>query len=110
TIWDAGSALVFAVPMVQIFLYSDGGLAGFDSMPQTLALGLSFAAGQMWAFIAPVIGALGAFLAGSNVFSNLMFSQFQFEMAEQSKLDPSWVVALQSVGAAAGNMFSVHNV
>lgn len=110
TIWAAGSALVFAVPMVQIFLYSDGGAAGLESMPQTLALGLSFASGQMWAFIAPIVGALGAFLAGSNVFSNLMFSQFQLEMAEHSNLNTLWVVALQCVGAAAGNMFSVHNV
>lgn len=110
TIWAAGSALVFAVPMVQIFLYSDGGAAGLESMPQTLALGLSFASGQMWAFIAPIVGALGAFLAGSNVFSNLMFSQFQLEMAEHSNLSTLWVVALQCVGAAAGNMFSVHNV
>ena len=110
TIGAAGSALVFAVPMVQIFLYSDGGAAGFESMPQTLATGLSFASGQMWAFIAPVVGALGAFLAGSNVFSNLMFSRFQLEMATSSNLGPVWVVALQCVGAAAGNMFSVHNV
>lgn len=110
TIWAAGSALVFAVPMVQIFLYSDGGAAGFESIPETLATGLSFASGQMWAFIAPVVGALGAFLAGSNVFSNLMFSRFQLEMAENSNLGPLWIVALQCVGAAAGNMFSVHNV
>ncbi|WP_449354789.1 L-lactate permease [Virgibacillus natechei] len=110
TIRSAGAALIFAVPMVQVFLNSDGGAAGFESMPETLAAGLTFASGSMWAMIAPFIGALGAFLAGSNVFSNLMFSKFQLDMATSSNLEPSWILALQSVGAAAGNMFSVHNV
>lgn len=110
TIGAAAASLIFAVPMVQVFLHSDGGAAGFESIPDILATGLSFMSGSLWAFIAPVIGAMGAFLAGSNVFSNLMFSQFQLKMALNSNLSPSWVIALQSVGAAAGNMFSVHNV
>lgn len=110
TIGSAGSALIFAVPMVQIFLHSDGGAAGFQSIPETLAEGLTGVSGSMWAIIAPFVGALGAFLAGSNVFSNLMFSKFQLNMAINSNLTPSWILALQTVGAAAGNMFSVHNV
>jgi len=110
TIGSAGAALIFAVPMVQVFLHSDGGAAGFESMPETLATGLTVISGNMWAFIAPIVGALGAFLAGSNVFSNLMFSHFQLNMATYSNLESSWILALQSVGAAAGNMFSVHNV
>jgi len=110
TIGMAASSLIFAVPMVQVFLHSGGGTAGFESIPSTLASGLTFLSGNSWAFIAPVIGAMGAFLAGSNVFSNLMFSEFQVEMALNSNLNPVWIVALQCVGAAAGNMFSVHNV
>lgn len=106
----AGAALVLAVPMVQIFLQSDGGAAGFMSMPSVLAEGFSFVSGAMWTFVAPIIGAIGAFLAGSNTFSNMMFSLFQFEVAENIGLNPSWIVALQSVGAAAGNMICVHNV
>lgn len=110
TIAAAAASLIFAVPMVQVFLNSGGGASGFDSIPNTLASGLTFLSGDMWAFIAPLVGALGAFLAGSNVFSNLMFSQFQLEMAVTSNLNAAWVIALQCVGAAAGNMFSVHNV
>ena len=106
----AGAALVLAVPMVQIFLQSDGGAAGFMSMPSVLAEGFSFVSGAMWTFVAPIIGAIGAFLAGSNTFSNMMFSLFQFEVAENIGLNPSWIVALQSVGAAAGNMICVLNV
>ncbi len=39
-----------------------------------------------------------------------MFSLFQFGVGERIGIDPSWVVALQAVGGAAGNMICVHNV
>jgi lactate permease len=60
--------------------------------------------------IAPSIGALGAFIAGSNTISNLMFSLFQFSVAEQLALPAAFMVSLQAVGAAAGNMIAIHNV
>jgi lactate permease len=106
----AGATLLFAVPMIQIFINSDGGAAGYESMPVVLAQGFTFITGGIWAYAAPLIGGLGAFLAGSNTFSNMMFSYFQFEVAQNIGANPTWVVALQSVGAAAGNMVSVHNV
>jgi lactate permease len=40
----------------------------------------------------------------------MMFSLFQFEMGERMAVDPMWIVALQAVGGAAGNMICVHNV
>src|SRR5699024_5458067 len=86
TIAIAASSLIFAVPMVQVFLNSGGGSTGLDSIPNTLANSLTFLSGDLWAFIAPLVGALGAFLAGSNVFSNLMFSQFQVEMSVFSNI------------------------
>ena len=39
-----------------------------------------------------------------------MFSLFQFDMGQRIGVDPVWVVALQAVGGAAGNMICVHNV
>ncbi|MEE2044914.1 L-lactate permease, partial [Nocardiopsis tropica] len=59
---------------------------------------------------APWIGALGAFVAGSNTVSNLMFSLFQFSTGERIGIPPETVVATQAVGGAAGNMITVHNV
>ncbi len=35
---------------------------------------------------------------------------FQFGVAEKIGADPPWVVALQAVGGAAGNVICVHNV
>lgn len=39
-----------------------------------------------------------------------MLSLFQFETGKQIGADPSWIVALQAVGGAAGNMICVHNI
>ena len=81
-------------------------------MPVTLANGAASLAGGTWPFFAPWIGALGAFVAGSNTVSNLTFSLFQFTTAANIGLvgSAAVVVAAQAVGGAAGNMITVHNV
>ena len=106
----ASMALIFTVPMVQVFINSDGGAAGFDRMPIELADGVAALAGSAWPLFATFIGGLGAFVAGSNTVSNMMFSSFQFGVGERIGVDPTWVVALQAVGGAAGNMICVHNI
>ena len=107
---SASIALVFTVPMVRVFVNSAGGAAGFDQMPIVLADGVASLAGGAWPIFAPFIGGIGAAVAGSNTVSNMMFSQFQFGMGERIAVDPVWIVALQAVGGAAGNMICVHNV
>lgn len=106
----ASVALVFTVPMVQVFLNSGGGGAGYDQMPIVLADGVAALAGGVWPIFAPFIGGIGAAVAGSNTVSNMMFSLFQFGMGERIGVDPTWIVALQAIGGAAGNMICVHNV
>ncbi|MCY1371181.1 Glycolate permease GlcA [compost metagenome] len=66
--------------------------------------------GGVYPFFAPAVGALGAFIAGSNTVSNLMLSQFQFNTAGLLGVSGAMMVAAQSVGAAAGNMIAIHNV
>ena len=106
----ASVALVFTVPMVQVFLNTAGGTAGYERMPIVLADGVAGLAGGAWPIFAPFIGGIGAAVAGSNTVSNMMFSLFQFGMGERIAVDPTWIVALQAVGGAAGNMICVHNV
>jgi len=110
TALQASMALIFTVPMVQVFINTDGGAAGFDRMPIALADGVAALAGSAWPLFATFIGGLGAFVAGSNTVSNMMFSSFQFGVGQRIGVDPTWVVALQAVGGAAGNMICVHNV
>ena len=106
----ASVALVFTVPMVQVFINSGGGAMAYDKMPIVLANGVASIAGGAWPIFSPFIGGLGAFVAGSNTVSNMMFSLFQFEMGVQMGVDATWIVALQAIGGAAGNMICVHNV
>jgi len=113
TMLDAAPALLLAVPMVQVFINSAAADGSLVSMPLVLAQGAAAVAGQAWPNVSPWVGSLGAFIAGSNTVSNMMFSYFQFSTAQQIALNidqSAVVVALQAVGGAAGNMICVHNV
>lgn len=110
TLVGAGMVLVFTVPMVRIYINSGQNPEGLSSMPVVMASWAAEHLGGVWPLIAPAVGALGAFIAGSNTVSNLMLSEFQYEVALQTGFVPALVVALQAVGAAAGNMIAIHNV
>lgn len=106
----AGFVLMFTIPMVRLFINSGVNLADLPSMPMASAQMFANWFGEAFPLISPTIGALGAFIAGSNTVSNMMFSQFQFEAAMSLGLSPVWFLAAQAVGAAAGNMIAIHNV
>jgi lactate permease len=106
----AGFVLIFTIPMVRVYINSGVNAGGYASMPLAMAQWVADNVGGVWPFFAPWIGGLGAFIAGSNTVSNLMFSMFQHGVALNLGIAGSLVVALQAVGAAAGNMFCIHNV
>jgi lactate permease len=110
TLLGAGFVLIFTVPMVRIYINSDVNALGLQSMPIAMAEWVSLNVGAVWPFFAPFIGALGAFIAGSNTVSNLMFTLFQYGVATALSISGAMIVALQAVGAAAGNMIAIHNV
>jgi lactate permease len=95
---------------VRVFIDSGNNVAGRNSMPIFLAERLADIAGAAWPFFAPWVGAMGAFVAGSNTVSDLMFAVFQYGVAAAAGLPILLVLALQAVGGAAGNMITVHNV
>ena len=110
TILSAGFVLIFTVPLVRIMINSGVNYNDTASMPISMAQGVSNLMGQIYPIFAPTVGAIGAFLAGSNTVSNLMLSQFQYETANLLNISGVLMVAAQSVGAAAGNMIAIHNV
>ncbi|WP_462421441.1 L-lactate permease [Salinicoccus sp. Marseille-QA3877] len=110
TILSAMAALIVSVPLVQVFINSGINDAGLESMPLVLAQAAAGLFGDSWPLISPTIGAMGAFAAGSNTVSNMMFGLFQFGVADQINANPLIIVSLQAVGGAAGNMICVHNV
>ncbi|WP_293005508.1 L-lactate permease [Nitrosomonas sp.] len=110
TLLGAGFVLIFTIPMVRILINSGVNLADFPAMPQVMAQWVASTVGNIYPFFAPAVGALGAFIAGSNTVSNLMMAQFQFDSAQLIGVSSALLVAVQAVGAAAGNMIAIHNV
>ena len=62
--------------------------------------------GSLFPLMAPVIGAVGAFVTGSGTSSGLLFGSVQLQAAEALGTDPYWIVALNSLGVGAGKMIS----
>lgn len=107
-----GSAIALgaALPMVRIFINSGVNALGLESMPVELAYQAARLMGTAWPLAAPAIGSLGSFLAGSATFSNMMFSLFQVSVAAEVNVPALIILALQALGANAGNMVCVLNV
>lgn len=105
-------ALIFVIAMVQVMLNSGAhpGAPGAGSMIVVLATLTADILGPVYPFFAALIGALGAAMAGSNTVSNITFSGFQFEAAQQLGLPTQIIVGAQAVGGAIGNLVAVHNV
>lgn len=110
SIKDASLALFATLALVQVFTNSGMNTADLLSMPQYIANSLAQSFGSNWLFIAPFLGELGAFITGSATVSTLTFSPIQLSIAESTGMNVNIVLALQVLGAAAGNMICVHNV
>lgn len=110
TLLGTAIALGTAVPMVRIFINSAHNVTGLNSMPLELANLASNFFGSVWTMVAPFIGTLGAFIAGSATFSNMMFALFQYSVSIQNHFQPELILALQVLGSNAGNMICVSNV
>ncbi|MGM0784119.1 MAG: L-lactate permease [Pseudomonadota bacterium] len=110
TLLGAGFVLIFTIPMVRILINSGVNAADLVSMPVAMARFVADGVGNIYPLFAPAVGGLGAFIAGSNTVSNLMLSDFQFNVAQQLGISTAMMVSLQAVGAAAGNMIAIHNV
>jgi lactate permease len=78
----------------------------YAGMISALASAIASAAGQGFALVSPWIGALGAFVTGSNTSSNLMFATLQARTASLLNLEATHVLALQNVGGALGSVVS----
>ena len=102
-------ALLFAVATVQIMLQS-GAATGTDSMLIVLSEGMAGIAGSAYPFFAAYVGAFGAFLAGSNTVSDILFGTFQYGVADQIGTPKTIMLGAQAVGGAIGNLIAVHNV
>jgi len=98
-------ALFGALIFVQL-LKIDGERASTRILGDALANG----AGGLWIYFAGFLGALGSFFSGSNTISNLTFGPIQLRIAQDLGVSTTTMLALQTVGAAMGNMVAIHNI
>jgi len=109
---NATTALLFGVAMVQIMRFTNFSdpASGLGAMTTEIAGALANALSGAYMLVAPLIGGLGAFVAGSHTVSNFMFYGLHLETAAILNLPMIAVLVAQSSGAAAGNMVAIHNV
>ena len=102
----AALALLFGLALVEVMKYKN---ADGVSMMTEMANALAMVGKELYVLIAPFIGVLGAFVSGSATVSMNLFSNLQFNTAQVLDLPTTFVLAMQCVGAAVGNMVCINN-
>ncbi len=110
TVIGAMTALVPTLVMVQVFTNSGVNTSGLTAMPIFIGHELAAMFGSIWTVCAPLLGSIGAFIAGSATVSTLTLGPVQESIAGSTGLPIIIVLALHMVGAAAGNIIAIHNV
>ncbi|GAB4504473.1 MAG: lactate permease LctP family transporter [Anaerolineales bacterium] len=77
-----------------------------SGMTETLAKGLALSAGPFFPSIAPWMGALGAFMTGSNTNSNVVFAPLQLRTAELLGCHVPSILAAQTSGAGLSSVMA----
>jgi lactate permease len=73
-------------------------------MTEILARGMADGFGKVFPLISPWIGALGAFMTGSNTNSNVVFGALQLRTAKLLTLTPAIILAAQTAGAGLASV------
>jgi len=77
-----------------------------SGMTNTLAEGLAQGVGRLFPAVAPWIGAIGAFMTGSNTNSNVVFGALQLRTAELLGFSAAAILAGQTAGAALASVMA----
>lgn len=77
-----------------------------SGMTDTLARGLAVSMGWAYPIVAPWIGALGAFMTGSNTNSNVIFGALQLRTAQLLGFSAAIILGAQTAGAALASILA----
>ena len=102
----AAMALLFGLALVEVMKFKN---ADGLSMMDTMANALSMVGEKLYVLISPFIGVLGAFVSGSATVSMNLFSNLQYNTAIVLDLPAVFIISMQCVGAAVGNMVCINN-
>jgi len=83
---------------------------GYSGMIGVTAQILVLITGSYYPLIAPLIGALGTFVTGSDTSANVLFGGLQVEAAKSIGMSPYWLAAANTAGATAGKMISPQSI
>jgi lactate permease len=83
---------------------------GYSGMIGVIAEILVVITGGFYPLIAPLIGALGTFVTGSDTSANVLFGGLQVEAANAVGVSPYWLAAANTAGATAGKMISPQSI
>jgi lactate permease len=75
-------------------------------MTHLLALGISRSMGRFFPVFSASLGALGAFMTGSNTNSNFLFGPLQMETAHLLGISVLIILAAQTTGGSLGSMLA----
>lgn len=97
-----------------ISLIALASVMNYIGMIAALASGLVAISGTFYPFFAPLIGAIGTFVTGSDTSSNILFAKLQANVAHQLGMSPGtgtdWLVASNTTGATGGKMISPQSI
>ncbi|MFH1066680.1 MAG: L-lactate permease [bacterium] len=109
-LWEAVLNILFVMPLMALYTYSDVNAYNNPSMLQVVASWIgSLWGSQLWGpFFMPFFSALGSFLVGNNTLCNLAFAWLQHNLSGGFDVPCTMLMALQVVGASIGNMLATH--
>lgn len=94
-----------------ISLISLASVMNYAGMIVVIASALAAVTGQLYPVFAPLIGAIGTFVTGSDTSSNILFAKLQANVAHQLNYSNSdWLVAANTTGATGGKMISPQSI
>ena len=108
TVFTARKIIPSALTILSIVALAK--VMGYSGMIISVAAALTAFAGSGYPLIAPLIGALGTFVTGSDTSSNILLGELQKNAAINTGYSPEWITAANTSGATAGKMISPQSI
>ncbi len=89
-----------------LMLVSMAIIMSHSGMTESMANGIAAGVGRLFPLASPFIGALGAFMTGSNTNSNVVFAQLQLRTAQVLGMSVPIILAAQTTGGALGSVIA----
>lgn len=105
TVKQVGKTIVTVIPIVAL-----AKVMGYSGMVEAIANTLATLSGRFYPLLAPVLGAMGTFITGSDTSANVLFGNLQKQTALRLGMNPEWLAASNASGATLGKMISPQSI